>query len=531
MTDATARQWIDNIERADDVVRRGAGFGHVSVVTGSVRESEYWRSRLTATAADVLGPASSVSAVTETTPRGNFFGTVAAWTALGTTLRKHDLSALAMVFGAGKRLSPFTQALGNCKAALPTPKRGVHTDAYLTAAELALLHAGTWAAHLRDSGFRGVIVKWGDEAIVSGMHWPAAAPSLADVDAVRFVWTREPDETLAREKDWLIIDNQTGLLLDEVTRQPLQDLRDRAAELATGEVRLAVNLGSLAVTTEVLDVAVEILGNDMISRADWDPFVWMALCQPDRQAWERALERENRSGRTALAKFVEALPGVFDDLHRVRREIERRRGRPLRIATLDFGQPLWIDFGLHASLRAWLEPLPSRSEHGRVLRTFFGIDGEPDAAGNLIIRSRVPAAAAIRDSLIVDSEIDGAGSSAQHAVIVGSRLGSATMPDGGAALFSTAEELIAERDSIAFRAVGDRLQLPRGSRMTSLFTEAGSLPMMSNESLTSYDGPAFDEPVLGNPISFRRAAELMAGSDPEEVERRWRAASESARRG
>lgn len=528
MTEATAEQWIDNIERADAVVRRGAGFGHVGVVTGSARESEYWRSRLTATAADVLGPASGVSAVTETTPRGNFFGTVAAWSALGPTMRTHDLSALAMVFGAGKRLSPFTQALGNCKAALPTPKRGAHADVYLTAAELSLLHAGTWAGHLRDSGFRGVIIKWGDEAIVSGLRWPAGDRSLADVDAVRFVWTREPDEALAREKDWLIIDNSTGLLLDEVTRQPLQDLRARAAELATGGVHLAVNLGSLAVTTEVLDIAVELLGNDAIGRADWDPFVWMALCQPDREAWERALEREDRSRRPGLAKFVEALPDLFDRLHRLRREVEHRRGRPFRIATLDFGPPLWIDFGLHQSLRGWLQPLPSPTPHGRVLRTFFGIDGEPDAAGNVILRSRVPAAAGLRDSLIVDSVIESGDSTARTAVIIGSRLGRVSMPAGGAALFSTVGEVTAESDSIAFRAVADRVHLPSGSRMTSLFTGAESLPMMSNESLTSYDGSAYDEPVFGNPISFRRAAELMAGTDPEEVEQRWRAASEPA---
>ena len=51
--------------------------------------------------------------------------------------------------------------------------------------------------------------------------------------------------------------------------------------------------------------------------------------------------------------------------------------------------------------------------------------------------------------------------------------------------------------------------------------------MVGNEGVTSYDGPSYDDPILGNPISYTEAAALMDGVGPAQTDRRWREAWEA----
>ncbi len=70
-----------------------------------------------------------------------------------------------MVFGKGKRFSPFTQAMGNRKAAFPTPLRAKHADTWLRTGDLATLYSNSWLDQLRKRRLpTESLIKWGDEA-------------------------------------------------------------------------------------------------------------------------------------------------------------------------------------------------------------------------------------------------------------------------------------------------------------------------------------------------------------------------------
>jgi hypothetical protein len=73
------------------------------------------------------------------------------------------------------------------------------------------------------------------------------------------------------------------------------------------------------------------------------------------------------------------------------------------------------------------------------------------------------------------------------------------------------------------------VHLPEGGRHTVLFAPSGDIPMLGNESVTSYDGPGYDDPILGNSLSYAEAATLMDDVGPAETDRRWREAWESWR--
>jgi hypothetical protein len=45
--------------------------------------------------------------------------------------------------------------------------------------------------------------------------------------------------------------------------------------------------------------------------------------------------------------------------------------------------------------------------------------------------------------------------------------------------------------------------------------------MISNESILTYSGDNYAEPILGNRLSFQQAGELMSRIDGRELERRW----------
>jgi hypothetical protein len=75
--------------------------------------------------------------------------------------------------------------------------------------------------------------------------------------------------------------------------------------------------------------------------------------------------------------------------------------------------------------------------------------------------------------------------------------------------------------AIAFKSIGDKLQLGEGDRATCLFYTQGSMEMRSNESLINYEGENYSKPVLGNSISFEEATRRMSEEDTRLVERRW----------
>jgi hypothetical protein len=521
--------WSHNIQSNLQLVEQNAGPGLVAIVSGSSADRSYWQTHLEEVCPDLYrrSEAVAITSVHERSRKGNFLGTLAAWAAAGgrrTGGSGPDVALISMVFGRGTRLSPFTQSLGNRKPAFPTPRYSERAGQYLSIADLSMLYSNLWADHLRQGSFRGVIVKWGDEAILPGVAWEAR--DFERFDAVRFVWRREITETLAREKEWIAIERGTGRVLQQFARQGLDTLQRRLAEQAKGEVDIGVNLGSLAVSHAFLAAAGDVFAEDVQTEGrwvDWDPYVWMALHCRDEADWDTERAHEAGTGKTGIRDLEARVPDFFGKIRRLRQRVEGESGRPFAAAAVDFGEPLWVDFGLHGSMRQVLEIALADTAKGAIVRQFFGIEGERDSRGNIMARSAVPAAADIRDSIILDAVIRDPATVIHHGLVVGGRHGRVTMPEGGSALFCAVEDLrLAGPHAMAFRSLGARVELPAGGRHTTLLLPEQSVDLVTNEAIVDYGGAEYANPILGNTMSFAEAERLMAGVDPHALEGRWR---------
>lgn len=532
--------WSGNILENVALVQQDAGPALAIVVSGSESDQAFWGDHLTQTSRDVFSSDGStvIASVFERSLRGNFLGTFNAWieaqpTITASGLCEHsagrqtlpDVALMSMVFGKGKRLSPFTQALGNRKPAFPTPRRARKAGVYLRTVDLANLYANTWVHHLADSGFRGLIVKWGDEAVIPGKDWDASPLDLRNVDAVRFVWQTEATQDLAREKEWVVIDAQTGLMRFQFSRQDLDTLENRIADLGEGQYKVGVNLGSLAISYPFLETALEVLREDVLDAtkwANWDPYAWIALYCRDEAQWQAEAEHEERLGRTGIRELEARYPDFYLKIATMREALERKKGRPLAVAVLDFGETFWADLGLHQTLRRTMDSMIGESDRGRSTRDLFGIPHDRDGRGNILVESSVPEKANIRDSVIINSEIRDPESIIRGGLVVGGRHGRLSMPHGGCALFCAADHVtFTGPHGVAFRSVGAKIALPEGGRHTSILLAQGPESMISNESIVDYSGETYTEPILGNRLSFQEAGAIMSELDGRELERRW----------
>ena len=534
--------WLSNIRDTHALVRDNRIGSLAIVVSGSEGDQRFWRSHVSAVSRAIFRAdgSTNVVSVRERTPKGNFLGTLNAWREVQQQVRDGkvelpDVALLSMVFGKGKRLSPFTQALGNCKAALPTPARSTASGEYLRGGDLSSLYAGTWLDTIGRAGFEGLIVKWGDEALIPGVRWNLPHDAFREVDAIRFIWRTEPTEVLAREKEWVVVDDRTNLMVTEYSRQDLEAIRQRQTRLAErgGSLAMGVNLGSFAISYALLDAALDVFGSDVQNdsrAADWDPYGWLALCCRTEAEWRDEIAQEAHAGRTALAKLLERYPDFYEKMHAVRARLEARRHRPLRIGVLDFGECFWVDMGLHSTLRTSLERLTEQSAAGQVAREIFGIAQEPDSNGNIVVNSQVADGTDLRESVVIDSTIVDGDSVIRGGVVVGGRHGRVQMPSGGAALFCALDDLVFDGPgSIALRSVGDSVRLPEGGRHTSLPLADGPVAMRGSESIKNYDGPDYTTPILGNSLSFGEASDRLDDVGPDECDRRWRERWEPAR--
>jgi hypothetical protein len=240
-------------------------------------------------------------------------------------------------------------------------------------------------------------------------------------------------------------------------------------------------------------------------------------------AWEAEAEQELRLGRTGIKDLEARYPDFFEKVARIRQELEARKGRPLAVSVLDFGETFWADLGLHLTLRQTMDTLTAETPRGRATRDLFGIPHERDEKGNILLRSSVPEAADIRESVIVDSTVLDASSVIHRGVVVGGRHRRLSMPEGGCALFCAVDHLsFREPHGIAFRSLGEEIVLPEGGRHTTLLLPGRPEHMVANESVVDYKGQNYTTPILGNPLSFEEAGEIMSEIDPRKLEKHWR---------
>lgn len=524
--------WKSSIRANQQIVQSNSGPRLVTVVSGSEADHQYWQDRFVRARQDIFRADGStqILSVCEGTRKGNFLGTLNAWAETQRQIDTlPDLALMSMVFGKGKRFSPFTQATGNRKPAFLTPKHLQTADTYATTADISNLYANRWLQHLERGGFRGLVVKWGDEAIIPGIEW--GWEDFSQVDAVRFVWKTEITDNLAREKDWVAIDARTNLMAFQFSRQEADLLRSRLASLPSDEVVVGVNLGSLAVSYDFLEAALEVFAADVADPHlwnDWDPYTWIALCCRDEAQWQGELDHEARLGKTGLRDLTARYPDFFGKTQRLRQTLEARTGRPLAIGILDFGDAFWMDLGLHVTLRTSMESMTTDSDRGKAARELFGIPHERDSRGNIIVGSQLPEGMDVRDSVIIDTVITDAASIIHKAVVVGGRHNHIRMPDGGSALFCTGSKLVFEgANAVAFRTVGDDIRLPIGGRCTTLFLSDAVENIVGSESITDYNGSSYSEPILSNRLSFEEAGSRAEQIDGRLLDRQWQAARQA----
>lgn len=521
--------WQNNIHAIRSIIQASHGPRLVNVVSGSQADQAYWQDRLIKTRQDVFradGETTILSSL-EKTRKGNFLGSLNAWTTVQDTLKGQALPPMMlmnMVFGMGKRLSPFTQALTNRKPAFPTPMRSVSHEHYLTTADAAAMSATLWQHHLESNGFRGIVIKWGDEAVIPGKIWESGTSKYQDVDAMRFIWQTEPTEDLAREKEWVEFDAQTSRMTFQYTRQGLDNLRQRISHHGQDR-RIGVNLGSLGISYSLMQVAQEVFRGDISDEnrwVDWDPYTWIALTCRVEADWNAEAAHEDRMGKTGMRDLEKRIPDFYSKILRMREIFQERHGRQPVIGVLDFGEPYWMDWGLHLSLRHSLEALTTDSDLGVSSRELFHLNQERDKNGNILVRSTIPASADIQYSLLVDTIITDPQTVIHGGLVVAGRHRKLEMPYGGSALLCAADEMKFDGPhAIAFKSTGNQYRLDQGDRLASLYLSDGTIEMHTNESLVNYEGENYSLPVFGNPISFEEAAWRMSVEDTRQVEIRW----------
>jgi hypothetical protein len=528
-SDVPTDVWAQHIRQSSELAARGNGPNLVAIVSGTNLDRTYWQHRLARTAPDVFASDGRFTLVpiAETEPKGNFLGTINAWREIrqrGAHEANASVGLISMVFGKGIRFSPFTQALGNRKPAFPTLRFGSRVSEYLCTADLSNLFCNSWVSHLTQSGFKGMIVKWGDEAIIPGALWTDGASSYADVDAIRFVWETQPNDALAREKEWLAYDRRSHLVSAQFPRQSLDSLRRRVGQIDRTTTTVGVNLGSLAISTDFLNALLETFSDDLDTvgvTADWDPYTWIALFCATEANWRGEKALEQQVGLTGIQQLEERFPNFYQRVAHARATLERRLGRPVRVKALEFGLPLWLDFGLHEPLRRNLDLLVSRDPQGDTLRMIFGIPELRDDRGNTIIRSEVHPSADVRDSLLLDSVI-GAGSVVRNAVVARTRVERLEMTQGGAVLFSVARQFTFNGPhAIAFRVFADSVELEEGERRTTLLHPERPIQLRGSEEITDLKGANYTSPILGNSVSYEEAGDMMAAYDGIELDDRW----------
>ncbi len=495
------------------------GLGRTALVVGDKDEAEFWRFILQDSVSGT--PGFSV----EHGRKGNFLGVLQAYANLRqVNLAEPEIEQIVLLVGAGTRLSPFTQALRNMKCAFPLPDadRGL---AGMTAGEAVIRTARLCSEELRKNGWNGLVVKWGDDVIIPSTYLDAPEWNLADADIIRFGARQEPNEQLAVNKEWLEVDIRSGVVVRDLSRQPLERLT-AALNATAGATTTFVNLGGLAASHEFLSTAAEVFGDkvyDQVHSANWDPLFWQALQADSRASWDLMIETQSALGMSAAADFDSSFPDFLDLVHRFRYTFEKKVGRQPIVKMLDFGaHPYWIDAGSHAGILGALGAIFHDSPEGVAARALLGFPDCLAHGENYIVDSEIPSRCALQNSIVIASRIESESSRLERAIVMGSTISSLQAEPGSIAIWTRAENLTLRTPrGFAFRFDPKRGQVECNASAATLLTEGRNFDLYHDSSVESLSGSGLTDPVGKNEISFAEAATLSARLSPVDLYRNW----------
>lgn len=503
----SADVWLEHLRHARRLGGSGVHFPLV-IVVGDEDDREFWDRHFARSLVSLLGPTSNVNEVSVAEPirRGSMLGSLAAIHASGMASSIEPIALVQLVVGGGTRLSPFTQALRNRKAALPLPRRG-SDGRFLTMVDLAVEGSLPLMDHLESDGFRGVLIRWGDEVQVPGVRWPAGPPA----DAYRFGSQRTPTDRLAEQKDWLLAE-EDGSLISMLPRGPLGVLRAEHARFPGSW--LGVNLGSLAVSFDFVEVLSDVFRHDVSETrlaADWDPYFWVALGCESGGGWD-ALVASEATGR--FRAFAAEYPHFGGQVSEFRAEFERQMGRPPTVRAIDFGDPFWFDIGLQDAMRRSIHAVVDDGDVGRATRYLLDLPSEPDAQGNYVLDVDGNVGPRVAGSLVAHSRVDRM--EAEQAVLFASDVGSVDLAAGSICGFSRVRgQLSLGANAVAYLldASGPVAAVER-ERITTVIVDGQQIEMRGSEDIPSYAGRSYTDPVMGNTISFEEAGRRVERISP-----------------
>lgn len=493
----------------------------VLIVTGDELEARFWDAILNPEH-DADGPKYWV----ERGKKGNLLGTLQAYAAARSpNCDEIAVDQILMLFGSGTRLSPFTQSLRNVKAAFPLPD-GDRGPNGVTIGEAAIRAASPMINCLRETGFSGVVVSWGDEVLIPSSSLKANSEAISNADVVRFARRKDPDKELAPQKEWLQVDMMTDTVIRDISRQPFGRLMTALRGTSGPRTGTFLNLGSFAATHQFLSAACDAFEERLTdeSAANWDPYFWQALQSPSRESWNELIRYEQRAGLSGLQALLDSIPDFYEIVQRLRVAFEQRVGRPVRVAIFDFGQPYWIDVGNHLTLSSALADLFSTNQSGAVIRAFLGLPDSLAMGANFIADSSLPNDCNVKNSIVIGTTITAEGSSVEGAVVLGSNIGRIVANRGAAIVWCRVEDLRVDGpNGIAFRLDGPQHVVLGDESATTLLLRERAVNLKYWHTLGNIDRHTFERCLLDNPVSFSEAASLVKSVDPIELHRRWTA--------
>ncbi len=453
----------------------------------------------------------------EQTRRGQLLGLLDALRAYRASHGELDPDRTAvgiMLPGKGSRLSPITQRLGGIKPAFPVPIRAEQRGepVWLDAAMASLWTWTLVAWTLERQGFRGIAWKWGDEPQIAARELAGFDYDLSDVDAVRFGAAAKITEDLARNKEWLLVEPESGDLVMQLRRREREQLLERMGLADQPGASAHVHIGSPAFSHLFLRHAEAVFG-ELDGWLDVDGYLFEALTQ-DLEVWADEVERDPE-----LRALLERCPDFYERARELRRRIEDERGHAMRIVVVDFGaDPYWADIGqLDKARGVWsaLSGLDDEAAFARVLADIS--DSEPDEFGNVLVgAAQIPADGSVRNSVIIDSVIERG--LVVGAVVVRSQLGVAGLERGSVAIDCRVTALRMGRDSLAFASIGDYLRIPDHFVHTSIAADPKTDdPVYESWFADTRQNPGvadnYEQPRYGNPMSFAAKLEQVRSRD------------------
>lgn len=511
----------DNIALTSKLLAARQGAGIIGTVSGSETAQTFWQEQLT-TMRRSFG-AKRVLSLYENLPVNQAFGLLLTWQRVKPYYRSDAGALMAFVFGEGTRSTPFTETDGAQKPAiLSFVREGDGDGRCLSMVELSLRHFSPVEAYLRRSGFRGMVVKWGDELLMPARDLSGSDSLFADADVVRFVSMRAMDETTAENRDWVGV-GADGHVTTFIPRRPLskmQALAERGLiQRRNGVLYGGINLGSIAVSVQLLDALLDEFSleindpsADRRQRPDLDPQFFTALCIAciDDPTERQDIFANSIKETPAMAELKASQPQLLPRLRGVVEHFKAQHDKKPKLVAMDFGEAFWGDVGQHRELYAFYMSLNEEGLAGEVARALAGVPEERDADNNYISSDcELGQDVVVENSVLIDCKIQAG--EIRDCVLVGTRAGQ-LLADQAFDVCSVVWSLTLEARSGSYRVYStEPMAVQAGERLTTLFLgDSERVNMRVHEDMDLRDRETnYDVPVLGNGISFAEAHARM----------------------